>query len=89
MLGETRTIVDEKRGQMARRNDRDVLDRLPELGDHPRHQALDLRRDTEDHAALERLDGVLGDHRARPDELDLAELGAAAPERLEGDLDAR
>ena len=60
-----------------------------ELGDHPGDDPLDLAGDAEDHSGLQRLDGVLGDHRARPEQLDLAQLGAAPAERLERDLDAR
>ena len=37
---------------------------------------------------LQRLDGVLGDHRPRPQQLDLAQLGAAPAERLQRDVDA-
>ena len=59
MLGETPALVDEQRRQVAGGDHRDVVGLDAELGDHPGDQALDLRGDAEEHAALERLDRVV------------------------------
>ena len=54
-----------------------------------RTSALDLARETEDDAGLQRLDRVLADHMIGPGELHLEQLGGAAGQGVHGDLDPR
>src|SRR5690606_8605120 len=69
MLGEAVALLEHQRREVTGRDDGDVLGGLAELADHPRDEPLDLRGDTEDHSRLQRLDGVLGDHRPRTGQL--------------------
>ena len=88
MGGEGAALLDHDRGEAAGGDHVDVLGGYAELLDHPADDPVDLAGEAEDHARLERLDGVLRDHRARAQQLDLAQLGATAAERLQGDVDA-
>ena len=87
-MGEAAALVDDQVGEVAGRDHPHVRGRRAQLVDHPGDDPLDLGGDAEDHPGLEGLDGVLGDHRARPGQLDLAQLGTTTAERLEGELDA-
>src|SRR6266540_3700463 len=78
--------ADHHRGQAAGGDHGRVV---AQLGDHPPDQRVDLPGEAEDDARLERLRGVLADHRARRDQLDPAELGGLADQRVGGDLDPR
>ena len=51
----------------------------PRAADHPGDHAVDLGGEAVEHPALQRLDGVLRDHRPRAEQLDLAQLGARRP----------
>ena len=54
---------------IAGRDHPDVVGVGAELLDHPGDDPLDLSGDAEDHARLQRLHGVLGDHGPRPRQL--------------------
>lgn len=75
--------------QPTRRDHRDISVAQALLADHAGDDAVDLPGEPVQRTGLERLDGVLGDDRAGPQQLDLAQLGAAVAERLQGDPDAR
>src|SRR6266536_23964 len=78
--------ADHHRGQAAGGDHGRVV---AQLGDHPPDQRVDRPGEAEDDARPERLRGVLADHRARRDQLDPAELGGLADQRVGGDLDPR
>ena len=71
-------LLDYDRGQAAGGDDVHRVGRYAELLDHPGHDPVDLPANRH-HARLEPLDGVLGDHRAWTEQLDLAELGTTPP----------
>src|SRR5215207_7922739 len=58
-----------------------------QLGHHAADEAVDLAGEAPDGPGLEALHGVLADHRARPDQLDPAQLGGPLDQGVHGDLD--
>ncbi len=72
------------RGQAAGGDD----GRLADLVDDAVGDAVDLGGEPVEGARLDRLDGVLADHAAGLDQLDLAQGGGPAEQGLEADLDA-
>src|SRR5215207_7820397 len=59
-----------------------------QLGHHAADEAVDLAGEAPDGPGLEALHGVLADHRARPDQLDPAQLSGPLDQGVHGDLDA-
>src|SRR3954454_14102543 len=87
MVGESRALLDHYWWQCYCGHHADFVRRQTDLVDHSADDPVDLAGDAVQDAGLHRLDGVLGDHRPWADDLDLAELGAAPAECLQGDVD--
>ena len=84
-MGDRLRLGDDDRGEAP--GGHDSGDRA-DLGHDPADQTVHLTGEPVDRAGLQRLHRVLPHHRPRPDQLDLAQLGGARGQRVDGDLDA-